>query len=126
MPGLSPAAQVRMQCDVQASMFRLAALVATLAVFIAPAAAGAADPPPGSTWHEEYIDDGYGQPLHADVLRPKGLPADAPTPVIMTVSPYTGHSGNTPPVDDDPTAAGPSNRFFDFVNGARLFDRGYT
>src|SRR5437762_6139581 len=118
MPGLSPAAQVRMQCDVQASMFRLAALVATLVALLAPAVTRAADPPPGSTWHEEYIDDGYGQPLHADVLRPKDLPADAPTPVIMTVSPYTSHSGQTPPVDYDPSAAGPSARFFDFVEGA--------
>src|SRR3954453_16122989 len=126
MPGLSPPAQVPMHGDVHASMFRLAALAATLAALLAPAVTRAAGPPPGPTWHEEYIDDGYGQPLHADVLRPKDLPADAPTPVIMTVSPYTSHSGQTPPVDYDPSAAAPSARFFNFVNGAHLFDRGYT
>jgi predicted acyl esterase len=96
-----------------------------LALFV-PAAAQAADPPPGSTWSEMYIDDGYGPKLHADVLRPKGIPADKPTPVIMTVSPYVGHGGQTPPTDYDPTAAGPSSRWYDFVNGAHLFDRGYT
>jgi len=42
------------------------------------------------------------------------------------VSPYTSHSGATPPLDYDPTASGPSNRFFDFVEGAHLMERGYT
>jgi predicted acyl esterase len=107
-------------------MHRFLVCAATVLALLVPAAAHAADPPPGSTWTEMYIDDGYGPKLHADVLRPTGLPADAPTPVIMTVSPYTSHGGATPPLDYDPTAAGPSNRFFDFVNGAHLFSRGYT
>jgi predicted acyl esterase len=71
--------------------------------------------------------------LHADVLRPSGLAADAKTPVIVSVGPYFNHSGQTGPLGPlentpyDPTApAGPSSRFFDFVNGARLMERGYT
>src|SRR3954465_5146954 len=95
---------------------------------IVPAAAQAADPPPGSTWSEMYIDDGYGPKLHADVLRPKGLPESAPTPVIMTVSPCGTPPGATPPSGDDPDpmATGPSSRWYDFLNGAHVFDRGYT
>jgi len=108
-------------------MHRFLVVAAALVALLVPAAvAHGAAPPPGSTWHEEYIADGNGDKLHADVLRPEGLPADAKTPVIMTVSPYTSHSGATPPIDYDPSAEGPSSRFYDFVNGAHLFERGYT
>src|SRR3954453_19726865 len=121
-----PTPQVQEGPRVHASMHRfLVSAVLALALLV-PAAAQAAEPPPGSTWTESYIDDGYGPKLHADVLRPKGLPENAPTPVIMTVSPYTGHGGATPPIDYDPTAAGPSNRWYDFVHGAHLFEKGYT
>src|SRR4051812_47740583 len=126
MPRLCPAAQVPNRADVGGRMHRFLVLAALAASLLVPAAARAAAPPPGATWSEAYIDDGYGPKLHADILRPKGLPADAPTPVIMTVSPYTSHSGQTPPLDYDPTASGPSNRFFDFVEGAHLMERGYT
>ena len=66
--------------------------------------------------------------LHADVLRPSGLPANAKTPVILTVSPYTNHASQTGVIDEayDPNATGPSSRFFDFLVQAKLFDRGYT
>src|SRR3954451_13998545 len=126
MPRLCPAAQVPNRADVGGRMHRFLVLAALAASLLVPAAARAADPPPGATWSEAYIDHAYGPKLHADIRRPKALPADAPTPVIMTVSPYTSHSGQTPPVDYDPSAAGPSARFFDFVTGAHLFDRGYT
>src|SRR3954453_2195016 len=118
--------QVRPGRHVGAPMHRFLVLAALAAVLLVPTAARAADPPAGATWSEAYIDDGYGPRLHADVLRPKGLPANAPTPVIMTVSPYVSHSGQTPPLDYDPTASGPSNRWYDFVEGAPLFQRGYT
>src|SRR3954471_4626855 len=90
-------------------------------------------PPPGSTWSQATITEPDGTRLHADVLRPSSLPADAKTPVIVSVGPYFNHSGQTGPAGPlentpyDPTApAGPSSRFFDFVNGAHLMDRGYT
>src|SRR5207247_2612628 len=74
-----------------------------------------------------------GTKLHADVLRPLSLAASTKTPVIVSVGPYFNHSGQTGPLGPvegtpyDPTgAAGPSSRFFDFVNGAHLMDRGYT
>src|SRR4051794_1954639 len=105
-------------------MHRFLVCAALALALLVPAAAQAADPPPGSTWSEMYIDDGYGPKLHADVLRPKGLHENAPTPVIMTVSPYVSHAGATPP--QDPTLSGPSDRFYDFVNGAQLFKKGYT
>ncbi len=43
-------------------------------------------------WHEAYIDAPDGTRLHADILRPAGLPDDVRTPVILTVSPYRAHS----------------------------------
>ncbi len=102
------------------------------ALLVAPAAS-ADPPPPGSSWHEDYIHEADGTVLHADVLRPANLPADAKTPVILSVGPYFNHSGQVGPagpVEDTPYTptgdAGPSSRFFDFVNGADLMDRGYT
>jgi len=107
--------------------------VLALAVLAVVPAAHAAPPPPGSTWTQATITEPDGTRLHADVLRPSNLPADAKTPVIVSVGPYFNHSGQTGPAGPvegtpyDPTgAAGPSSRFFDFVNGARLMERGYT
>jgi predicted acyl esterase len=98
----------------------------------APSAA-AAPPPPGSAWHEEYIQAPDGTRLHADVLRPSNLASTARTPVILSIGPYFNHSGQVGPVgpveDEDYTPvgdAGPSSRFFDFIGGARLMQRGYT
>jgi putative CocE/NonD family hydrolase len=115
---------------------RLALRVAVLALaalaLLAPAAT-AAPAPPGSTWSQHYIDEADGTQLHADVLRPANLPADAKTPVILSIGPYFNHSGQTGPagpVENTPfdpiTADGPSDRFYDFINGAKVFDKGYT
>jgi uncharacterized protein len=103
-------------------MRRLLVLTFVLALLV-PAAAQAAPPPEGATWTEEYLYSGDGTRLHADVLRPEGLPADAKTPVILTVSPYTNHSGQ--PLTPD-LEGGPSSRFYDFLEQARVFERGYT
>jgi predicted acyl esterase len=107
--------------------------VVVLAVVAVAPAAHADPPPPGSTWTQATITEPDGTRLHADVLRPSNLPADARTPVIVSVGPYFNHSGQTGPLGPvegtpyDPTgAAGPSSRFYDFVNGARLMERGYT
>jgi predicted acyl esterase len=87
----------------------------------------------GGTWKEAYIDEADGTRLHADVIRPANLPADARTPVILSIGPYFSHSGQTGPagpVEDTPYepagAPGPSRRFEDFVVGAHLLQRGYT
>ncbi|MFC7385077.1 CocE/NonD family hydrolase [Sphaerisporangium rhizosphaerae] len=113
--------------------------IATLTAGGSPAAAQAApapgDPvtheqnprvPEGAAWTEAYFpsSDGSGVELHADVLRPAGLPADAKTPVILSVGPYFAHAGQTGPEGWD--RVGPSARFQDFVNGAGLMARGYT
>src|SRR3954463_4309103 len=99
---------------------------------IAPAAL-ADPPPPGSKWTQTYIDETDGTQLHADVLRPANLPDDAKTPVILSIGPYfnhTGQTGVTGPVEDTPydpiTASGPSSRFYDYINGAKVFEHGYT
>src|SRR6476660_5949726 len=93
------------------------------------------DPPPGSVWSEAYIDEPDGTQLHADILRPANLPADAKTPVILSIGPYFNHSGQTGPAGPaiektsyDPVgpSTGPSDRFLDFVEGAQLMQRGYT
>jgi predicted acyl esterase len=108
-------------------------VVALIAAVAACSNAYADPPPPGSDWHEEYITEPDGTQLHADVLRPKGLAPTARTPVILSIGPYFNHSGQTGPLGPaegtpyTPTGtAGPSGRFFDFVNGANLMQRGYT
>jgi predicted acyl esterase len=113
---------------------RRAVVLAVVAGALAAAPAATADPPPpGSEWHETYITEPDGTTLHADVLRPKGLAPGAKTPVILSIGPYFNHSGQVGPagaVEGTPYApvgaAGPSARFFDFVNGAKLMERGYT
>jgi uncharacterized protein len=99
------------------------ALLAVLVSLVAPAAAGATGPPPGATWQETYLQSGDGTKLHADILRPAHLPADAKTPVILTVSPYTNHAGDLAPL---PTNRGPSHRFYDFLEHTKAIERGYT
>ncbi len=103
----------------------LALLAACFAGLLAPAAASAAAVPTNATYTEEYFATKDGVMLHADVLRPKGLTAADKTPVVLTVSPYTNHS-NQAATDLDPTAKGPSSRFYDLLEGAKLLDRGYT
>jgi uncharacterized protein len=100
------------------------ALVATSLVALAPSSA-AAPPPRNTKWTQHYFPSTDGVTmLHADVLRPKGLSNKERTPVILTVSPYTNHSGQT--TDFDPTAEGPSARFYDFLEVSDIIDRGYT
>src|SRR3989440_10745227 len=71
--------------------------------------------------------------LHADIGRPARLPASARPRVILSIGPYFNPSGQVGPaapvegVPFDPTAAkGPSTRFYDFVTGAHLMQRGYS
>ncbi|MFC0505191.1 CocE/NonD family hydrolase [Micromonospora costi] len=82
--------------------------------------------PEGAAWTEAYFpsSDGSGVELHADVLRPAHLSADAKTPVILSVGPYFAHAGQTGPEGWE--NVGPSARFQDFVDGADLMARGYT
>jgi predicted acyl esterase len=112
---------------------RLVVALALFAAALLPAAARAADVPPGATWTQATIPSSGGVKLHADILRPSGLPADAKTPVILSIGPYFNHSGQTGPAGPlegtsyDPVGpAGPSDRFLDFVQGAKLMERGYT
>jgi predicted acyl esterase len=103
------------------------ALGLVVALLFSPAVAAerAAPPPKGAEWTEHYLpsEDGLTM-LHADVLRPKHLPKNAPTPVILTVSPYLNHSGQT--TDFSPTAEGPSDRFYDFLDLTNVIKNGYT
>ncbi|MEV5694329.1 CocE/NonD family hydrolase [Micromonospora globbae] len=82
--------------------------------------------PKGAAWTEAYFpsSDGSDVELHADVLRPAHLPPHAKTPVILSVGPYFSHAGETSPGGWD--RVGPSARFQDFIDGARLMERGYT
>src|SRR5689334_22948818 len=108
-------------------------LAAALGALLLASPALADPPPPGSTWTQATITEPDGTRLHADVLRPASLPADAKTPVILSIGPYFNHSGQTGPAGPvegtpyTPTGdAGPSARFYDFIEGAHLMDRGYT
>ncbi|GIF64064.1 hypothetical protein Ais01nite_20990 [Asanoa ishikariensis] len=82
--------------------------------------------PEGAAWTQTYFpsSDGSGVELHADILRPAHLPARAKTPVILSVGPYFSHAGETSPGGFD--QVGPSPRFQDLIDGARLMERGYT
>ena len=92
----------------------IAALVFALAVTgLAVAPATAAEAPAGATWTETYISTPDGESLHTDILRPTGYTDADVTPVILIASPYIGD-------------VGPSNRFYDFLEGARVFERGYS
>jgi uncharacterized protein len=88
-----------------------------------------------ATWTQSFITERDGTTLHADVLRPKGLPAGARTPVILSIGPYFNHSGQLGAAGPaqgssyDPVGANgpqPSDRFSDFVLGAQLMKRGYS
>src|SRR5687768_17179753 len=112
---------------------RMAALpfVVAAALFAAPTVAGAADVPEGAMWSEATIDSTNGVKLHADVLRPEHLPEDAKTPVILSIGPYFNRSGQTGPAGPtqgtsyDPVgpSTGPSDRFLDLIEGAKLMER---
>src|SRR3954451_21400650 len=115
-------------------MRRLVPALTALTLAAAPAAAPAGAVPPGATWSEQFITEADGTTLHADVLRPSDLPADARTPVILSIGPYFNHAGQTGPAGPvegtsyDPVgpSGGPSDRFSDFVEGAGLMSKGYT
>ena len=98
----------------------LALLALWLGVVVSPAHA---EVPPDATWSEAYITSFDGTKLHADVLRPKHLPADARTPVILTVSPYTNHLAEATTLKPQ---GGPSNRFYDFLGDSDALKKGYT
>ena len=113
---------------------RLSLLLALAVAAALPATAGAADVPAGATWTEATIPSSDGVKLHADILRPKNLPASAKTPVILSIGPYFNHAGQTGPAGPvegttyDPVgpSTGPSDRFLDFVEGAKLMEKGYS
>ena len=103
----------------------LVGLVALLVISSVMATSVSAATRDDADHHEFYFpsSDGINR-LHADVLRPKGLGLDVATPVIMTVSPYTNHSGTTSPTDL--TGTGPSPRFYDFLDLSGALEKGYT
>ncbi|POX42345.1 hypothetical protein C3486_04840 [Streptomyces sp. Ru73] len=82
--------------------------------------------PKGAVWTQHYFpsSDGSGTELHADALLPEGLRKGQKVPVILSVGPYFGHSGQTDVEGWKHT--GPSARFQDFIEGSDLFRRGYA
>src|SRR5687767_7718860 len=113
---------------------RRTALTLLIVLAVVPAAASAAPVPEGAEWTEATFPSSDGVTLHADILRPEGLAATAKTPVILSIGPYFSHAGQTGAVGPvqgtsyDPVgpSEGPSDRFLDLVEGAKLMERGYT
>jgi hypothetical protein len=110
-------------------------LTAAIALSLLAAVAGpayAAPVPEGAVWTEHTISSD-GAELHADLLRPEAV-GDEKTPVILMIGPYFGHSGQlgavgaaqNEPYDPTGPSAGPSGRFHDLINGAKLIERGYS
>jgi uncharacterized protein len=63
-------------------------LALAAAALLAPTATASADaPPPGAKWTQAYITEADGTKLYADILRPADLPANAKTPVILSIGP---------------------------------------
>ena len=104
---------------VLASLVSLPLLLTVVA--LGPAEAGERE---DATWTETYLEMPDGTVLHADVLRSVGLADDVRTPVVLTVSPYTSHSGGA--ATPDPTGEPPSERFYDFLDLTGALDEGYT
>jgi predicted acyl esterase len=113
----------------------LALVLAALVALVLPAAASAAKVPEGAVWTEATIPSTNGVKLHADILRPKqAVENGEKTPVILSIGPYFNYSGQVGPVGPaigapyDPVGPteGPSDRFYDLVEGAKLMERGYT
>ena len=103
----------------------LIGLLVSLVLALVPLANATAATRADADHYEFYFPSSDGiNNLHADVLRPKGLPLDVETPVILTVSPYTNHSGATSPTDLQGT--GPSPRFYDFLDLSGALTKGYT
>ena len=116
----------------------LVAVVLALTLYALAASAAFADPPPPGSkllpdpYHS--ITESDGTDLHVDVLRPANIPDTQKTPVILSIGPYFNHSGQTGPFGPventpyDPLQAGTSvsSRFYDYINGAKVFDHGYT
>jgi predicted acyl esterase len=109
-----------------------AVLLLLAAALPSPARAGFSVPP-GATWTQGYVTAPDGTRLHYDLLRPSDLPADARTPVILSIGPYFGHAGQTGAAGPaqstgyDPVGApGPSDRFADLLAGGQLMRRGYS
>lgn len=101
------------------------ALFAMLLVQQPAEAAPQAGVPKNAQYFEAYFPYGEAMDtLHADVLRPKGIGKSVKTPVILTVTPYTNHSGD--PLEVGFTNRGPSDRFYDFLKLSDALDRGYT
>ena len=96
-------------------MARLLILTALALIAALPASATAAVPA-DATWEQHYIDTPDGEQLHVDLLKPKGLAAGQKTPVIAVISPYLGHAAD----------GIPSDRFKDFFDGAKPFQKGYS
>lgn len=100
-----------------------ALVVLLLTVALGAAAPASAEVPPDANWSEAYFPSFDGTRLHADILRPKHLPADAETPVILTASPYTNHLAEATTLKPQ---GGPSNRFYDFLSESGALRQGYT
>jgi hypothetical protein len=110
-----------------------AVLVAVALLCVAAPSSFAVAPPPNADWKQVYFDSADGKArLHADVFRPKGIPANRRTPVLLSIGPYFNHSGQVGalgPIQGapyDPVSGGPSDRFYDFIIGAKVLERGYT
>src|SRR4051794_24739806 len=106
---------------------RVSLFLALAILVLVPATAAAAPVPAGANWTQATFPSADGVKLHADILRPKNLPVGTRTPVILSVGPYFNHSGQVGaagPVENttyDPVGpAGPSDRFLDFIEGAKL------
>ena len=112
----------------------LLTVLALAVLALAARRAGRSRRRPGSTWTQATITEPDGTKLHADVLRPSepagrrqdaGDPLDRP--VLQPLRPDgPGRPGRGHALRPDRARRARPSRFYDFVNGAHLMERGYT
>ncbi|GAB17297.1 putative hydrolase [Gordonia effusa NBRC 100432] len=130
----------RRKFDIARSSFSVvlvAGLLLGLSVLATPAVASAAPVGPANRvpvgdglWTAARIPSTGGVTLYADVLRPRNLPANAKTPVVMAIGPYFNHFAKPGEKGNAQDGMGrgliPANRYDDLIAGANLLKRGYT
>jgi pimeloyl-ACP methyl ester carboxylesterase len=95
-----------------------AAIAAIVVLLVAPVSASAL--PRGDADHSDvYFPSTDGSMLHAQVLRPSGVPGRVKTPVVVSVGPYFS-TGPVRAAGDGP------ERFYDFLDVTNILARGYT
>ncbi len=91
-------------------------VVGTFAAAVTVLPSSAAPVPSKATWRQVWFPSKDGTMLRADVMLPKARTASQRHPVILSIGPYFGRTGES----------GPAMRFRDLLTEGKVFERGYA